>query len=632
MRRVNDVITGGEKARGTVILAFDFAVNKVGIDLESYDLWKDYIDFYKSWTPGSNYELQQKNDSIRKLYKRCLVIPNAKIETMWADYRKWENELSSPNVASKFIADLSTAYMEVRPWNTEWHNATESLLRRKLFPCSPHDDQAGVVKHQQSLWFRWIDLEKQNKLNLPDPALRYRVEYVYRRAISLLPFVPEIWFRLGQYLQLIDEDNNKSACINLFADGLALNPTSYLLAFQLSELYEKEGDFVKARTVYDDIISLLSKKHEGVRTKIDELIADAAEKAKPVKKQVNENGYNSNDDEDEGAPAPVVIYTEAQAAELEKYETKLADLAKCVTLLYIKLMSLCKRSQGIKEIRAVFKQRKNFKAMGYQFYVVNALHEYYSDNKKTADKVFDLAMKSFSKDGGFLYAYLDYLILSNSIESLKVVFEVAVTSLLKEIASDKETLEIATNNIVLHRTSAKSLKKSQFYTKKIIKRYINFASSYLDLDTVTSLSKRFCQYFPETDGLALFSSRYTLGSYNAIAEYDLANAHNLESDLEDLDDLDEQRPKRRRLAEPAEANNTSTSSGRTDTHKSLPPTPSMAVAQQTQQQLHGFVGNEIYNLLQGLPNAGCFGPKNEHLFNSAKLVELFTHVVLPGEQ
>lgn len=605
-------------------------MNKVGIDLDSYDLWKDYLDFYKGWTPGSNFELQQKNESIRKLYRRCLVIPNAKIETMWADYRKWENENSSPNSASKFIADLSTAYMEVRPWNTEWQNATGNLLRRKLVPFSPLNDTSDIVKPQVLLWFRWIDLEKQNKLNLSEQALTQRIEHVYRRAISMLPFVPELWYKLSQYLLSVDEEGTRGTCISLLADGLVLNPTSFLITFRLSELYEKDNSFTKARDTYEGAIKLLSEEHYRIEAKVEELKAQAADATKDASVDTaNDNGYDSNDDEP--APQPVFAYTESQATEIGLLQGRLEELAHCVTLLYIKLMALCKRAQGIKEVRSVFKQRKNFKDMGFELYVENALHEYYSDNKKTADKIFDLAMKLFSKSGAFLYAYLDYLMLSNSIESLKVIFEVAVTSLLKEIAVDKETLEIATHNLVLHNESQTRLRKSQKWLKKIIKRYVYFASNYLDLDSVLSLTKRFKQYFPETDDLTLFSDRYKLGHFNAITKYDLAD--NAET-LTDLDDEDEPSQKRRKIALNIEDSETSNALGRSDNYSlgsSMPSTTGFVQPQQQQQPV-GFVGEEIYTLLQFLPNAGCFGPKSEHLFNSAKLVELFSDAILPGEQ
>lgn len=625
VRRVNNVITGGEKARATVVLAFDFAVNSVGIDLDSYDLWRDYIDFLKSWTPAANYELQLKNTAIRKVYRRCLVIPNTKLETLWADYRKWENETTPPNAASKLIADLSATYMEVRPWTTEWHNATEGLIRRKLASHSPTSDPNNIVARQTALWFRWVDLEMANKLALPPAALRQRVEYTYRRATAVLPFVPELWFRQSLYLASADDEALRRACIAHLADGFVLNPASYLVAFRLSELYEKEQMYTEARQVYDSAIAELVCEHAQTQARIDVLKTKAqalvpgvrAEKTEKTEKPEKSADSDDDDDEDE-VPEMKYAYTEAQAAEIGAENRKLADSAAAVTLLYVKLMAFCKRSQGIKEVRAVFKQRKNFKHMEYQFYVENALHEYYSDNKKTADKVFDLAMKTYGKDGGFLYAYLDYLIILNSVADLNVVFELAVTALLNEITADKETLEIATNDFLKRQTSLERLDRSRFFLRKMVQRYINFAASHLDLDTVLSLSKRYIQYFPDTDELSLFKDRYTMGDFDAITRFDMNGAGTSEEPPE----LRKTEPKK----EPTKESR-SLLPARPD-GLPLPPTPSVLAG----NQQHGFVGKEIYNLLHALPNAGCFGPKSEHLFDSAKLVELFADVVLPGEQ
>lgn len=75
VRSVTDFVTGGEKARATVVQAFEFAINKVGLDILSDTLWQDYIGFLKSWSPSANWEQQQKVDLIRKAYKKFLIIP-----------------------------------------------------------------------------------------------------------------------------------------------------------------------------------------------------------------------------------------------------------------------------------------------------------------------------------------------------------------------------------------------------------------------------------------------------------------------------------------------------------------------------------------------------------------------------
>lgn len=625
VRRVNDVITGGEKARSIVVLAFDFAVNKVGTDLDSFELWNDYLDFYKTWTPGSSWEQQQKIELIRKLYKRCLVIPTSKIEKLWSEYTKWENEVSTPNAASKFIADLSTDYMEARSWNTEWHIATKSSLKRRLVPIATTNDHTGVVAEQVELWFRWLDLEKKNSLNLNIEDLQNRVEYVFKRAISILPFAPEIWFRYARFLLLENEDTYRGRCIELLTDGLKLNPRSFLISYQLSELHEKESAFPKAQVIFEDLIKVLTDDYLEVQESVDKIKASKSKstesRAKDIKEIANGNSSDSGDDDDDDEP--IVQYSESEVLKLLDSESKLKELKNLVTQVYIKFMTLCKRSQGIKEVRSVFKLRKNFKYMGYEFYVENALIEFYSDNKKIADKVFDLAMKAYSKDGGFLYAYLEYLILTNSIESLKVFFEMALTNLLKEISNDKEVLQLSTSNILHQKRKAENLKRNQHFMRKIIRRYICFASRYLNLDTVLLLEKRYASFFPEDDKLALFVDRYNT-PFDAIAKYDLGEKVYLSGDEhEDTDDVNEKPSKRRKASHrddysPESSGGSQFNSERKDNGKIGHQVPHAA---QTQQQ--SFVGNTIYNLLQVLPNAGYFGPLSEHVFNSSKLVELF---------
>lgn len=632
VRRVNDVITGGEKARSTVVLAFDFAVNKCGIDIDSSDLWNDYLDFFKTWTPGTSWEQQQKTDLIRKLYRRCLVIPNARIESMWSDYTKWENEVSTPNNASKNIADLSTEYMEARSWNTEWHNVTKNLIRRRIVPVSAADDPKDVVKGQLEAWLSWLEFETKNSLNLKEPDLQHRVEYVYKRAVAILPFVPEAWFRYNKYLMSNNEDANKGQCIDLLTDALRLNPNSFLLTFQLAELYEKDDSFPKAQEVYNNTIKYFADKHSQVEANIQEINEASAKRAGVAlaTKKEKEDSADNSDSDDEDNEQPIVQYSENEALQVLNLQAKLAELNKSVTFLYIKLMALCKRSQGIKEVRAVFKQRKNFKLLGYEFYVENALIEFYSDNKKIADKVFELAMKSFNKIGAFLYAYLDYLIISNSIEGIKVFFEIAMTNLLKEIAGDKEALQLATINILEQKKRSESLKSNEFYLRKLMRKYINFASNYLDLDTVLSLEKRFVQYFPEDDDMALFIDRYKAAGFDGVAKYDLGKKMPVDMLDNEEEDVDTRSAKKRRKFAGSEDNYSPEAAGgrSSDNSKNLNSiTPAVPAAPQ-----HGFVGNTIYNLLQILPNAGYFGPPSEHVFDSTKLVELFGNLPsLPGE-
>ena len=48
IRRMNNVLTGGEQARTTISQAYEFVISVVGIDKDSGAIWADYLDFVKS--------------------------------------------------------------------------------------------------------------------------------------------------------------------------------------------------------------------------------------------------------------------------------------------------------------------------------------------------------------------------------------------------------------------------------------------------------------------------------------------------------------------------------------------------------------------------------------------------------
>lgn len=616
VRRTNDVITGGEKARGVVIKAFEFAVNKVGIDIASGPLWNDYLDFLKSWTPTASWEQQQKVDLIRKVYKRFLVIPTEKIEQAWSVYTKWESDLNA-SAASKFIAAISAEFMEARSWNTEWQNMTQKLLRRSIIPFSITDSQYGhLVRSQLDLWYKWIELERKNNLAIKEESLlQARIEYVFKQAVKCLPFVPEIWFKLGRFWSASNEDANANKVMTLLKEGLVLNPRSFLIGFELAELYEKDGNFGETKSVFEGIIDHFVKDYSSVTEKINSIL-DTINKPK----NQPENSKNNEDDENEDEIDYNQVFnqlSEPQVLELQKLQRQLEELNKCITLLYSKLMLSAKRANGITEARSIFKQARKISYIGYGLYVENAMIEYYSDNKSTAIKILRLAMKKFGQNGEFLLAYLDYLITLNDFESIKTFFEQARTNLLKDYNTEKEDLDGMANNSnsvekLKREAKIRSLRKCKWYLRKLTEKFARYAANN-DLQMVMSLEARYSQYFPEDDPIEFFSDRYSIGSMNLIEKYDLGTAR--KNELDSPVEVQPHSPKRRKVQLP-------------NIPKDFPaianPEPQMSTPEPQAQK--SFVGNNIYNLLRVLPSASYFGPPSEHVFDGSKIVELLANL------
>lgn len=685
VRRVNDVITGGEKARRTVIEAFEFAVKKVGIDLSSSELWEDYLEFLKSWTPTATWEQQQKNDLIRKVYKQLLIIPTDKLEKLWAVYTTWENEVN-PITAKKFIGEKSANYMLARSWYTEWSNVTEKggLQRSPVIPFTL-GQQPKLVNKQKDLWYKWLALERENKLELKDEKLvQQRVEYVYKQCITTLPFVPEVWFKYNKFWLTQNEEANINKCIELLAEGLDLNPKSFLLTFQLSELYEKDNSEVKAKEVYTKLLDILIKEHGKLAEKIDSITKnndnDNNRNTNNDDMEVDKkggDGSNSDDDDTDYTPdeSPLNKLTQAEVENMERLIDQQSDLNKSITYVYNKFMIASKRIGGIKEARSVFKARTTFKSIGYEFYVNNALLEYYSDNKKTAHKIFELGMKLFNKNGGYLLSYLDYLIMTNDVGNMRVLFEQGLTALLKEITTEvdgvPDTSSQSKSYIVQwrHKRKEKDIKEKKEYIKQMFKTFSKFESKYGDLSAVQSLEKRYEQYFPDDDTLELFCDRYYDGaSTDEIRKYDLGVDSSKRRKIEIVAAPVSTSTSSTTSKNPSSANSMPANTGLSGINSlpsipnipKIPPTPSnistksntsshaqtelansnknnsnnnQSNGQYPPQLQDQFVGGTTYTFLRSLPSSSYFGSTKDHVFDAGKLVELFGHLPnVPGRQ
>ena len=48
--------------------AYDFALEKIGMDIQSYSIWNDYVNFLKGVEAVGSYAENQKISAVRKVY------------------------------------------------------------------------------------------------------------------------------------------------------------------------------------------------------------------------------------------------------------------------------------------------------------------------------------------------------------------------------------------------------------------------------------------------------------------------------------------------------------------------------------------------------------------------------------
>ncbi|GME86274.1 unnamed protein product [Ambrosiozyma monospora] len=194
VKKINNVVLGGEQARNTVLRAYNFAIDNVGLDfLNSQPLWNDYFTFMTTWEPANNNEAQSKTDLTRSLIRKAISIPLKYLEDNWKLYISFENE-TSPATARKTINEKSPEYMKLRPLVQELNTITKNI---KPITKRVH------LKKQLKYWTDWITWEKQNKLKLPPDQVEKRVNYVYRLSTEYLRFHPEVWYNYAYYLSSI---------------------------------------------------------------------------------------------------------------------------------------------------------------------------------------------------------------------------------------------------------------------------------------------------------------------------------------------------------------------------------------------------------------------------------------------
>lgn len=593
IRRKNNLITGGEDARRIIFQAYDLAVNKVGIDPESSELWDGYLKFIEDWNPISSFDKQQKMDLKRKVYKKALVIPLNNLEKMWSDYTSFENDLNT-TTARKFISEISGGYMNARAWYKEWFNLTNGLLRFNSGLINPNNELE--INAQFNKWLNWINWEKLNKLEISQDDVINRIDYVFKQAVQSLIFKPELWF---EFIKFYESNSpayfSTDQTIELINESLLPNPMSFSLNFKIVELYELDNNSTLVSKKFDLLIEHLTKlnniEFEITEDLKNELILKETE-MKKIRLQ-KEKLLNSDDEDDnqfnnennKNLTEEEIRLFISKDPEIQFHQENLNKSTKAITLTYCQYMKSLKRLIGSKGSRQVFSLGRKSKRITHHLFVENAYLEYYSGSQSTALKVFELGLKSnfFENDGEYIFKYLKFLIKINDDTNSRSLFESTV------------------NN--------KKEKISNYWLNKIFKVFLNYEVKFSTLTSIKKLELKYLEYFPNKKEFNLFADRY---SFNEVED-----EFNIEDDLIRFNDLKETSTnfKKRRFEDDDEDELSNKKLHSLEDIKLNADEDEDENNDDNQQ----FLTDEVYNLLRALPSANYF---EQPLFNNSRLTSL----------
>lgn len=346
--------------------AYDFTLDKMGLDLNSYSIWADYITFLRSTQVQGSYAESQKITATRRVYQRAIVTPMLGIETIWRDYCMYENSIN-PHIAKKFTEERNRDHVNARRVTKEYESITKGLARN--MPSVPPQVTPYEVK-QVELWKKYIQWEKNNPLKTEDPiTITKRVMFAYEQCLLCLGHHPDIWYEAASYLE------------------------------QASKLLAEKGDQNMARQFADETAAMYERATALLKTNIMLYFAYA--------------------DYEEGR---------CKYAKVHSIYKKLISLDGIdPTLPYIQYMRFTRRCEGILSARSVFKMARDDPRVGYQVYVSAALMEYYCSKDTTiGHKIFELGMKRFASNPDFVLCYVDYMAHLNEDNNTRVLFERAL--------------------------------------------------------------------------------------------------------------------------------------------------------------------------------------------------------------
>lgn len=349
--------------------AYDFALEKIGMDIQSYSIWNDYVNFLKAVEAVGSYAENQKISAVRKVYQRGVVNPMVNIEQLWKDYMSFEQNIN-PIIAEKMAIERGRDYMNARRVAKEFEAVTRGLNRNS--PSIPPTGHPEELK-QVDLWKKYISWEKSNPLRTEDTTLiTRRVMFAFEQCLLCLGHHPDVWYEAAQFLEqsskLLTEKGDVTAA-KLFSDEAATvyeRATSTLLKKNML-LYFAYADFEEGRLKYEKVHQIYSR------------------------------------------------FLDIQDID--------------PTLAFVQYMKFARRAEGIKSARTVFKRAREDLRSRFHVFVAAALMEYYcSKDKNIAFRIFELGLKKFSDNPEYILCYIDYLSHLNEDNNTRVLFERVLSS------------------------------------------------------------------------------------------------------------------------------------------------------------------------------------------------------------
>ncbi|KAH7927101.1 Suf-domain-containing protein [Leucogyrophana mollusca] len=487
-----------------VIKAYEFALNHIGQDKDSGDVWNDYIQFVKGVKTTTPWEESQKTDTLRKVYHRAVQIPLENVEKLWYELEAFEINLNKI-AATKILSGLSASYVRARTVLRQLQHH-----QRPLFPPPAQSSSARPLHYlpptptfnpaERALvgaWKTYFKWEESNPLGFEDKdrsTLISRIQGVYRKAVICMRYYSEIWYMAFVWTNSVGKEED---AISILKAGMKANPTSFLLHFAYAEQTEARGDL-------NDVIMTFDKLLDRLRIDLEALEA----RVNPANSSFSSDGSGHTVPANTPPPTTTGLseartplnkpFLVTQSADQKPTEAEeLAERRIEYGLVWIMYIRFVQRAQGIKAFRQKFAKARRDHWTPWEVYESAALMEYHctkEDGVGVAARIFQKGLESFGDEIRFVLRYLEFLIHVNDDINARALFERVVITFPSERA------------------------------RPLWARWAQYEYQYGDLAAAQKLEKRIAKVYPSDPPIKRFAQRHAYLGTDAIAARDLGLA------------------------------------------------------------------------------------------------------------
>ncbi|KAL3133211.1 hypothetical protein ABBQ38_007099 [Trebouxia sp. C0009 RCD-2024] len=364
--------------------AYEYALDRIGLDLHSAGLWQEYINYLQlprpntpayralwSSTAAPGQEEAQRVMTLRGAYQRATQVPCTGLDQLWRAYEVFEQQGSSRALARRVLEQQRPRYQAARTALGPRTRHQEALNHTAL----PFPPGAAGYEQQQlaAAWRAYLAWECSNPQKLTPPELAARVSLAYDQALMPLRYYPDVWLEQAEW-RMQGEMGSPHLALQVLKKARQVLPGCLLLHFAAADLQESQGDVEAARQVYQDLLPFL------------------------------------NPDESPATPAPQMT-------------------PEMVTCAWVQCLSFVRRAQSLKDARQTFLKASKVPDIGWQVFVASALMEWHHDNSnvKVPKNIWELGAKRFMAEPAFVLAYIDFQLGLGDTANCRATFERGLT-------------------------------------------------------------------------------------------------------------------------------------------------------------------------------------------------------------